>query len=357
MKINTIGYSAVGKRHLSVGQANQDCFKVYEDERILSVVLSDGASGAEDAARPAAVATVAGGIEFTQNGKIWNMNNKQLTDEVLRVIDNHYLASEFPYDRLCSTMVLLTVNKISRQYIAMLIGDCCLMLLNKEFEPSILLSPVNYFSKRNTLFVNSSGASRFIKIERGSLDNADITGFILNTDGAEDLLSDSRNDDICRISALTVIDRETAESALQECVSELSEHNPDDITAAFVMVDNDDTRRVAAAELGEDYDGYITGEDSGIHESEEEETAGTEEYNNRTKDQETAETDGNTREVKTEEPDKSTLLGFLASPRTAEELVLAGFVSRETELLTVLYPYLRDKLVVYKNHRFSAMKG
>lgn len=352
--MNMTGYSTVGKKHLSIGQENQDCFKFYEDERILSVVLSDGASGAEDAARPAAVATVAGGIEFTKNGKIWNMNNKQLTEEVLRVIDNHYLASEFPYDRLCSTMVLLTVNKISKQYIAMLVGDCCLMLLNKELEPSILLSPVNYFSKRNTLFVNSSGASRFLRIDRGSLESADIMGFILNTDGAEDLLNDSRNADIRRISALTVIDRESAETALQECVSELSEHNPDDITAAFVMLDNDDTRMVAAAVLGED---YIIDKNSGVYETDESETDGTEEYGNGLEERETAANEDDIREFRTEEPDNVTLLGFLAAPRTAEELVLAGFVSRKTELLTVLYPYLRDKLVVYKNYRFSAVKG
>ena len=53
--------------------------------------------------------------------------------------------------------------------------------------------------------------------------------------------------------------------------------------------------------------------------------------------------------------DNESLLDFLRTPRTAEELVIAGYVNAEAALLTVLTPYLKDNLIRYEDHHFSAV--
>ncbi|MCR5143378.1 MAG: protein phosphatase 2C domain-containing protein [Ruminococcus sp.] len=351
MKYNVIGHSEVGKRHLAAGgEVNQDCILLHNDERITAVALSDGATGAKDAARPAAEATVEACIEFAQNGKIWDMNKHALTEELLRVIDNHYLELDFPYDRLCATMVVLMINHISGTFITISIGDCAAMLLNKQLEPSILISPVNYFSKRNTLFANSSIANRFLKLERGSLTDTDISGFALITDGAEELMNASKNDEIRRLSALAVIDPDSGEKALKECIADLSERNNDDITAAFVMISDDEEIRAAAAdELGLEYEDMYGSEPETPDQAEDEYVT----------DEESCTIP---EEPETEEQDmvaesEKTLLGFLAEPRSPEELIFAGFINRPSDLLNLIYPYLKEGLVKYSDHHFVSVKG
>ena len=52
----------------------------------------------------------------------------------------------------------------------------------------------------------------------------------------------------------------------------------------------------------------------------------------------------------------SKLLTFLATPRTAEELVIAGYCI-PSEVLTYLYPLLKEGFIVYDDYHFSTVKG
>ena len=52
----------------------------------------------------------------------------------------------------------------------------------------------------------------------------------------------------------------------------------------------------------------------------------------------------------------SAILNFLATPRTAEELVVAGYCI-PSEVLSYIYPLIKEGFVVYDDYHFSAVKG
>ena len=328
MKFNSIYYTVPGRRHLSMGKGNEDFVNVYESETVLVYAVADGCSESTCAA-PASEATVAAGIEFAMNGDIWAMKQKAMRDEYLRILDKHYLACPYPYEDLAVTTVLLVINKVSDKYLAISIGDCSCIILNRALEPALLLQPINLLRQKDrTVFANSSLASRSMRMEMGAMD--DVGGFILITDGADALIDQDHIPDLQQLTSLTVLSPKQAQGELQTYVGKLSETTSDDITVAITMR-NDDPELIKIA--GATYDSELILEDELDVVSQTEDSI-----------LQLDDTD-----------DNESLLDFLRTPRTAEELVIAGYVNAEAALLTVLTPYLKDNLIRYENHQFSAV--
>lgn len=328
MKFNSIHYTVPGRRHLSMGKGNEDFVNVYESDTVLVYAVADGCSESTCAA-PASEATVAAGIEFAMNGDIWAMKQKAMRDEYLRILDKHYLACPYPYEDLAATTVLLVINKVSDKYLAISIGDCSCIILNRALEPALLLQPMNLLRQKDrTVFANSSLASRSMRMEMGAMD--DVGGFILITDGADALIDQDHIPDLQQLTSLTVLSPKQAQSELQTYVGKLSETTSDDITVAITMrCDDPELIKISGAT----YDSEL------ILEDEQDVVPQTEDSILQLDD-----TD-----------DNKSLLEFLRTPRTAEELVIAGYVNAETSLLTVLTPYLKDNLIKYEDHHFSAV--
>lgn len=335
--MNIIGFTKAGLRHISIGEPNQDKINLYQDDRVAVIALADGASASE-VGKEAAELTTSACIEFGKNGRIWDMSKKEQSDELLRVLDKNYLAAPFPYDRLTATMVMVAVNKVSNNFIAISIGDCSALMIDKQLNGSVFISPVNLFFKKNvTVFANGSTASKFLKIEWGSIN--DIAGFALLTDGAEKFMEEGKQKDIRRLAALTVLSPKKAQTELEEYVTDqLSEGTNDDITLSIIMpADDEELTCISKAELG------ITDDCECYAEEPEEDNV---DYKDETCAEGIDESPHNVR--------STTLLAFLAEPKDPEELILAGFVSRNSELLTILYPYLRDGVVKLDDHKFVA---
>lgn len=328
MKFNSIYYTVPGRRHLSMGKGNEDFVNVYESETVLVYAVADGCSESTCAA-PASEATVAAGIEFAMNGDIWAMKQKAMRDEYLRILDKHYLACPYPYEDLAATTVLLVINKVSDKYLAISIGDCSCIILNRALEPALLLQPMNLLRQKDrTVFANSSLASRSMRMEMGAMD--DVGGFILITDGADTLIDQDHIPDLQQLTSLTVLSPKQAQGELQTYVGKLSETTSDDITVAITMR-NDDPELIKIA--GATYDSEL------ILDDEQDVVSQTEDSILQLDDAD----------------DNESLLDFLRTPRTAEELVIAGYVNAEAALLTVLTPYLKDNLIRYEDHHFSAV--
>lgn len=235
-------------------------------------------------------------------------------------------------------MVMVVVNKVSNRFIAISIGDCSALMIDRQLNGSVFISPVNLFFKKNvTVFANGSSAGKFIKIESGSIN--DIAGFALLTDGAEKFMEEGRQKDIRRLAALTVLSPKKAQTELEEYVTDqLSEGTNDDITLSIIMpADDEELTRISKAELG------ISDDCECYAEEPEEDNV---DYEDETCAESIDESPHNVR--------STTLLEFLSEPKDPEELILAGFVSRNSELLTILYPYLRDGLIELENHKFLA---
>lgn len=333
MKMNTITHTVAGRRHRSMAVENQDVINCYEDDRVMILAVADGCSSSE-CATPAAEATVAACIEFGMNPNIFEMKDKPLKDELLHILDKHYYACKDPYDDLAATALVLIVNKISGQYLGLSVGDSSCIVLTDTLDPALLISPVNILKQKDlTIFANSSYAARSMQIERGSLSSG-IAGFIVLSDGADAILDQSHIDDIQQLASLTVLSPDKAQTALCDYIEELSQNTADDITIGITMrADDNDLLRIAAAT----YSSELTVEDIQLREE----------------------------IVPEEEPEQSvpesapaeSLIVFLKNPRTAEELLIAGYVKNGKELLTMLYPYLRDGLIHYKEHHFCSAVG
>lgn len=328
MKFNSVFNSVPGRRHLSMGMANEDYVNVYEDDVVLVLAVADGCSESTCAA-PASEATVAAGIEFATNGSIWGMKQKAIRDEFIDVLDKHYNACPFVYGDLAATTALIVINKANKRFLAISIGDCSCVILSKLLDPSLLLQPLNLLRQRDrTVFANSSLASRSMRIETGTLE--DVGGFMLISDGADALLEQNHIPDIQQLASLAVLSPKQAQTELQTFISKLADHTSDDITIAITMRSDDaDIIRIAGAT----YDSELVLED----------------------DQENPiEVGGTAVDDDSGDAETPTLLSFLKTPRTAEELILSGYVDKESAILTFLTPFISSGLIKYEDHHFIA---
>lgn len=337
---NTVGFTIAGRRHFSMGKDNEDGYEVYEDDRLIALCVADGCSESP-CAKAASEAVLKALIEFAQ-GDIWEMKTKQIKTNVLKVIDKHLLAAPYEYRLLACTCALVVYNKLSDFYIALSIGDCQALVMTEELEPKQLLAPVNIFRHReHTVFANSSMATNAMKVEIGSASN--IAGFILVSDGAERLCEPANADDLIQLSSVCVLSKEQGQATLEDHVSKvIAPATNDDITVLLTMRTNSD-RITSIAEATcnvlldtpateeTETDEYVTDEG--------EATGSTVDRNNTT-----------------EMHVSSALLNFLATPRTAEELVVAGYCI-PSEVLSYLYPLIKEGFIVYDDYHFATVKG
>lgn len=337
---NTVGLTIAGRRHISMGKDNEDGYEVFEDERLLALCVADGCSESP-CAKAASEAVLEALIEFAQ-GDIWEMKAKQLKTSVLKTIDKYLLAAPYEYRLLACTCALVIYNKVSDSYISLAIGDCQALVMTEELEPKQLLAPVNIFRHReHTVFANSSMAANAMKIEIGSANN--IAGFVLVSDGAESLCDPANADDLMQLSSICILSKENAQTALEEHISNvIAPTINDDITVLLTMRKNSDRiTSIAEATCNTIFDTPIT------------DTEETDEYMTN---------EGNTDEDNIDRDDiaeaapSSALLDFLETPRTAEELVVAGYCI-PSEVLSYLYPLIKEGFISYSDYHFSAVKG
>lgn len=337
---NTIGLTIAGRRHISMGKDNEDGYKVFEDERLLALCVADGCSESP-CAKAASEAVLEALIEFAQ-GDIWEMKAKQLKTSVLKVIDKYLLAAPYEYRLLACTCVLVIYNKVSDSYISLSIGDCQALVMTEKLEPKQLLAPVNIFRHReHTVFANSSMAANAMKIEIGSASN--IAGFILVSDGAESLCDPTNADDLIQLSSICVLSQEHAQTALEDHISNvIAPATNDDITVLLSMrTNNDRINSIAEATCNVAFDTPTTDD------------VEADEYS--TDERDTTEIIME-RDNTAEDGTSSALLDFLAIPRTAEELVVAGYCI-PSEALSYLYPLIKEGFIAYNDYHFSAIKG
>lgn len=338
---NIIGCTVTGRRHESLGKENEDGYKVYEDHRILAGATADGCSESP-CAKAASDAVLEALIEFAR-GDIWEMKPKQIKNKVLEVIDKHLTAAPYEYGLLACTCALFVTNKASNTYIALSIGDCQAVVMTDELEPKLLLAPVNIFRHRNhTVFANSSLAANAMKIEIGSASS--LAGFVLITDGAERFFQASHADDLIQLSSMCILSKDQAQAALENHISNvLAAATNDDITIVMAMrTDSEDIQKVAGATCNTTIE-IAVNDDSQLDDYE------TEDY--------VPDECMNEEKNSTDSARSSELLDFLReAPRTAEELVVAGYCN-PSEVVTSLCPLIKEGIVSYEDYHFASVGG
>lgn len=348
MENNIIVTSVTGRRHKVLGKKNEDSYIIYDDDNISILAIADGCSKSPCGTK-AAEATLEGIKKFALSSDIWTMKDKHKKEKLLSDLDNTFFAYPYPYADLQATCLVVIINKCINQYIAIGIGDCsCAVITSSELDVKMLISPFNILGQKNkTVFANDSAASATMKIETGDMSN--VAGFVLVTDGAETFLDKNNLNNIQQLASLCVLNRGQAQEVLDKVVHTISEKEVDDITIVMVMnSENEKTRHIAEAicttHIVEDTHPML--EDSV-------------EYANVESIEDTIVVDGITEDVEVENKDSGlslTLLTFLCTPKTAEELILNGYCM-PGEVCNYMYPLLKEGIVKYENSFFSVVNG
>ena len=330
MEFNFINETRTGKRHFSLGKANEDVYHVYEDDRIAIAVVSDGASQSP-CAIAAATANIEAVIEVAKDPDIWTMKNKHLKLRFMESFEQSLKRQPYNYELLCATCAAVIVNKYSEEYIALSVGDCMIASLNRSFEPELLLSPRNlFFQKNRTVFTNAETSIVLMKICTGKLDN--IAAITLITDGAQQLFEIDNTEELTRLAALNVMNNETARSELNKQIEEMSESTSDDLTVVMISISDDQSIMDKAVEIcGEEVYTSISAPTMSYEENNQNET-----------------------EISDEtivEYSKSSIIEFLKTPRTAEELIISGYCHKN-EIVTSMFLLIDCGIVEYSNYMF-----
>ncbi len=339
MQFNFAAHTIPGIYHSAVGKDNEDAVKFYEDDTVIMVAVSDGCSSSAYA-QAAAVASCEGALSFGQCRKIWELvqksHIKQLKMEFLKYLDDAYYATNFPYDELMATIVLIVINKISRQYAAFSIGDSSALIIDNNLEAEILLNPVR-MGKNKTMFGNSAAASTTMKVSMGLLQN--VSGFVLFTDGADALREKASALELQYLAATAQLRPEIADKEITKLCEKYRQNGQDDVTIALLSVNCPAAQNVSAKIYPE------------LQKSSNHTTVPV--NNSLTDNTATAETT-QAEEADNEWNDWLYLPEFLETPKTAAQIVEAGFTSAP-EILTFLRPYLLDGIVEYhpNTHCFS----
>lgn len=339
--------SVKGRRHEFEGKNNQDFIKKFEDENILCVAVNDGCSGCEYPETSAEIsADIA--VKVAKNKLIWNMNEKKFKAYVLNEYNQAFHGTGLPYEELCSTSAFLIVNKQTNIFIVFSVGDCTVLSYDCMLNVKPLAEPQNGLTKNVTFFTNTDAIilKRVAQYRRGTLNENGISGFVIYSDGAENIAEQSY-EQVQQLICAGLISEATGTNCMDALFENLADMSSDDISVAVVAFMTEKTRNAAYAT----YSGKI------IDEKPKESHNGTVEIDipvdyDESKptikimpeSDETASHQSGT----PENDNKNSLITFLTVSRTFDEILNARIVKNQ-QLIPLLCELLKSEIITFNS--------
>lgn len=220
------GTGMTGRRHLFEGLNCQDRWcaeKIGADTVVLAV--ADGCSGAEQPelaaeVNLAVVRTVAAQRRF------WDMPEKKFKQSIARLFEERLRETGYPLDELCATLAFVIINQKTGECICFSVGDSSV----SSFDSALNFRPVTYamngMDSSYTVFTNYRRyVEKYSYYARRKL-SAGVAGFLLMTDGADQLAYGTYYDAQQLLSGLILGSGDISEAMAQH----ISEVNADDIS-------------------------------------------------------------------------------------------------------------------------------
>lgn len=243
--------SAKGRRHEFEGKNNQDVIKKFENDNILCVAVNDGCSGCEYPETAAEIsADIA--IKVAKNKLIWNMNEKKFKTYVLNEYNRAFCDVGLPYEELCSTSAFLIINKRTNVFIIFSIGDCTVLSYDFMLNVKPLAEPQNGLTKNVTFFTNTDAIilKRIAQYRRGTITDNGISGFVLYSDGAENIAEQSY-EQVQQLICANIISEATGTDYMNTLFENIADMSSDDISIAVVSAITEKTQNAAYTIYGE----------------------------------------------------------------------------------------------------------
>lgn len=347
--MNIVYKTLPGRLHTAQNIANQDAVKVFQNDTISIIVVCDGVS-ASSCASVAAELTADVAVKFLKRSDIFFLKTRELKNKLIQELDKAYLSSGYDYDQLACTLSAVLVNNEINSHLCINIGDSSIVGISDNLEAKLIAEPKNLFgSKRLTVTANSDMAKNSMQIYYGDAECDNLVGFVILTDGANSLIEHG-NETIPQLAAATVLNKDKAQLHLEETLENIrSSKTNDDVTLAIAVVSAREATRIA--EIAKAFCTLDTDKPD--------------DDNNDMIDELNLDS---LKEIECEkisfEPDEPSevendtdgtaplsLLEFTIEPKTAAEILAAGYVS-ESHFFETLKPYLKDGLIVYNDGKF-----
>lgn len=225
-----------GKKHEAYLEECEDYASYKNSADKVTMAVSDGCSAAKGA-KTAAELSVQFSLDYFQE-KDWEyINVEVLVDDFVDGIQSHLLASEEQYHELSSTLVVLSYNKTTHNYISINIGDGFLRkYYEKNYSTDMVLTPYNRDNNpARTCFGNSFDVKEHIQIVTGNIISERMFGFVICSDGAEILNTNEEYGDKT-LKSLALALKNQDGSFIQKKIEELQNHTHDDISIGVLLV-------------------------------------------------------------------------------------------------------------------------
>lgn len=180
----------VGRRHAAYYDPCQD----YSGYRIFNgkatMALSDGCSSAEEA-EAAAKISVDFALRFLQNTDWTEMSDVDVLSRFIDALQKQLRNSKKEYAELSATLLAVSVNRDTNEYIIISIGDGYAYAYDESYLSSMIVEPFNRNGDPSkTCFGNALDAKELAQIRRGNFVDDGYQGFAIFTDGASAFESD-----------------------------------------------------------------------------------------------------------------------------------------------------------------------
>ncbi|MCD7810292.1 MAG: protein phosphatase 2C domain-containing protein [Ruminococcus sp.] len=240
-----------GRRNVAYYEPCQD----YSGYRMFggkaTIAISDGCSSAEEA-EAAAKLSVEFSVKYMQDVDWSNLTDNALIDDFIDSLQQHLRNSGKEYEELSATLVTVSFNRNTNDYIIVSIGDGLVFSYDQNYSSNLIVSPFNRCGDTSrTCFGNDIDVKQNIQIVKGNILTDGYFGFAICSDGAM-VLDKNREygNDALKSAAFAVKNR--SRTFIENMVSEIQSQKTHDDVAIGIMLTTPNREVNATTSIEED---------------------------------------------------------------------------------------------------------
>lgn len=224
-----------GRRHVAYFEPCQD----YSGYRMFggkaTIAVSDGCSSAQEA-ETAAKLSVEFSIKYLQEANWGIMTENEIIDDFIDSLQRHLGNSGKEYEELSATLVTVSFNKETNEYVIISVGDGLVFSYDQSYSSNLIVSPFNRDGDSSrTCFGNDFDVKQNIQIIKGNILTEGYFGFVICSDGAEALETErDYGNDVLKSAAYAVKNKH--KSFIDNMVSEIQSQKTHDDVAIGIML-------------------------------------------------------------------------------------------------------------------------
>ena len=200
-----------------------------------TIAVSDGCSSAREA-ETAAKLSVEFSIKYLQEVNWSSMSENDIIDGFIDSLQQNLSNSGKDYEELSATLVTVSFNRETNDYIIVSIGDGIVFSYDQSYSSNLIVSPFNrYGDSSRTCFGNDLDVKQNVQVIKGNILTDGCWGFVVCSDGAE-VLERERDygNDVLKSAAYAVKNKQ--KSFIDNMVSEIQSQKTHDDVAIGIML-------------------------------------------------------------------------------------------------------------------------